>query len=198
MSSLSLIASSCRFWPEWDSDNSENGPNRREDWRPSFTPAPTKSAQIFLPRTRYSSVIYATTRIRIAREIAFWTAIVRPNGGYGGGEHLSPPQLALFTIENYVPFRQPAPSIDIQVDLPIFSYNALEPSVTVDREIHGVVKYDGKLYVLKSAQFPGDEQFLSEELHNYRLLKGSKWVAELGGVGLRQWSSGQRPHPLLS
>src|SRR5579859_5956373 len=67
-----------------------------------------------------------------------------------------------FTIENSIPVAAIPPKIDLPSILPIIPYRFLKPSgISVfPGHIHRIVKYKGNLYVLKSANLPGDEYSL--------------------------------------
>src|SRR5277367_734992 len=96
--------------------------------------------------------------------------------------------LYFFTIVNSIPIAASPSKIDLPSILPIILYRFLKPGgISVSpSHIRKIVKYRGNLYVLKSANLPGDEHALTQELKHYELVKGCKWVAELLGIVRRQ------------
>jgi hypothetical protein len=93
-----------------------------------------------------------------------------------------------FTIQNSLPVVATPPKIDLPSLLPIIPYRFLKPGgISIfPSHIHKIVKYKGIDYVFKSANLPGDEHSLAQELRNYKLVEDLKWAAELRGIVRRQ------------
>lgn len=95
--------------------------------------------------------------------------------------------IPFFTIENSMAIPIPPPRINIRSNFRTIPYASLEPFGASRPDLmHRIVKHNGIPYLLKTANFPHDEVVLSQEVKNYRLLKRSNWVAELGGIVERQ------------
>lgn len=103
-------------------------------------------------------------------------------------KNISGPVFECFTIINSINVPKPAPVIDLPFDFLVIPYNSLEPcdiEIPYDT-IYDVVKFDEKLYMLKTAMLPGDEYALIQELHHYELLNNSRWIPEPSGLVCRQ------------
>jgi serine/threonine protein kinase len=182
---LHLNIVSLTFTPE---SEDPDGPHVYEFWRLEFR-APEKRVRaiedvVFVKLNRNEEVEHALeNRILTADEGAKYQMVteIAETTFYDKGWHN-------FEIINSQPIVMPAPIIDLRIDYTVVPYASLEPcDLEVPAgQIHRLVKFDNKPFVLKVAQFPGEEYRLSQELRHYQKLAGSRWIPEIGGIVCRQ------------
>jgi len=96
--------------------------------------------------------------------------------------------LRRYRIVNSIPVPFPSPLEELEFDFPIIPYTSLNPGPThplhwIDKRL---VTYGGKVYVWKHAYDSFYLSRLGEELGHYQKLKGSRWIAEIAGIVVRQ------------
>ena len=165
---------------EWDS------PHKTENWRLEYYPEgshflPLENAIfVYLKRNEIMSDALENKLLDAEEDVKEGLVVDEV-------KKLLQPDVHFFAIANSVAIRSPPPRINIQSNLPTIPYASLEPfEANLPDQIHSIVKYNGVPYLLKAANFPRDEVVLNQEVKNYRLVKQSKWIAELGGIVERQ------------
>jgi len=95
--------------------------------------------------------------------------------------------LCNYQIVNSVPIPLPPFAKDLTFDFPTVAYSDLKHGPEIRRYLkHRLVTYAGIAYLWKEAALSDGLERLEEELANYQKLAGSRWIAEIGGIVLRQ------------
>jgi serine/threonine protein kinase len=176
-----LIVASLSFTPEGDDPANEK-------WRLEFYP--TDKGR--LPR---EDVIFVKCQRNYEVEDALENRILRTDEVTKEGMIIDFAETTFcekglynFEIVNSQAVAIPAPVIDLPFNYPIVPYASLESCEETIRagEVHSLVKFEGKVYVLKGADFSGEEYRLAQELSHYKTVSYSRWIPEIGGIVCRQ------------
>ena len=182
-----LSVSSLSFTPEGDDPD---GPHANEKWRLEFYPTdkgrlPGEDVIFVACERNYEVEDALENRTLRTDEVTKYNMMVdfaettfREKGLYN------------FEIINSQAVAIPAPVVDLPFDYPVVPYTSLEPGEGTIRagSVHSLVKFEGKVYVLKGATFPGEEDRLVQELSHYKMVSRSysRWIPEIGGIVCRQ------------
>ena len=180
-----LSVESVLFTPEgYDPD----GPHTDEQWRLEFIPCASHGLRredvLFVNcKQNYQVEDALENRILKADETTKWRMIIQVSEAMfrKTGWHN-------FDIVDSEPVFRPDPVIDLRCDYRVVAYSSLEPCEQRTRpgEPHRLVNFEGNAFLLKGANFPGEEFRLLQELGHYQLLSGSRWIPEIGGIVSRQ------------
>jgi len=182
-----LTVSSLSFTPEGDDPD---GPHANAKWRLEFYPTDKRR----LPR---EEVIFVACQLNFEVEDALENRILRTDEATKYGMIVDFAETTFrekgfynFEIVNSQAVAIPAPVVDLPFDYPIVPYTSLEPCEGTIRagSVHSLVKFEGKVYLLKGADFPGEEHRLVQELSHYKMVSRSysRWIPEIGGIVCRQ------------
>ena len=165
---------------EWDS------PHKTENWRLEYYPEgghflPLENAIFgYLKRNEIMSDVLENKLLDAEENVKEGFVVDEV-------KRLLQPDVHFFAIETPSPFGHPRlVLISGQTSRQYHTQHSNHLKANLPDQIHSIVKYNGVPYLLKAANFPRDEVVLTQEVKNYRLVKQSKWIAELGGIVERQ------------